>query len=430
MGSEIHRLASELWPINRSITGDGNRETLAIIKKHLPALKIFEVPTGTKVFDWTIPNEWRARNAWIKTPTGERICDFSKNNLHLVGYSTPIAETMSLEKLSKHLHSLPDQPTAIPYITSYYKERWGFCISEDQRQTLPEGDYEVFIDSELFEGSLTYGELLVKGSTDREVFLSTYICHPSMANNELSGPTVTTFLAKWIEGLTHRRYSYRIIFIPETIGSLTYLSRHLVDMQNKVFAGFVVNCVGDDRAYSFVPSRNGSTISDIVGKHVLKWIDSTFKAYKWTDRGGDERQYCAPHVDLPIAVLMRSAPAKYEEYHTSLDDLVNVVTPSGLEGGYHLFQRTLEAIEKNLYPSVKVFGEPQLGKRGLYPDLGTKNFGDDVHLLLDFISWSDGQHSIIDIAEICEVPVWDLYPLVERLVEHNLVELLDSQANK
>ena len=204
------------------------------------------------------------------------------------------------------MYSLPGQPHAIPYVTSYYEERWGFCLSEYERKTLIEGDYEVFIDSELFDGSLTYGELLIPGSSENEIFLSTYVCHPSMANNELSGPTVTAFLAKWIESLDDRRFSYRIVFIPETIGSITYLSKNIDVMKRNVVAGFNVSCVGDDRAYSFVPSRNGSTISDDVGRHVLKWIDKDFVEYKWADRGSDERQYCAPHVDLPIATLART----------------------------------------------------------------------------------------------------------------------------
>ena len=277
--------------------------------------------TGTQVFDWSIPKEWRVRKAWIKKPNGEIICDFSKNNLHLVGYSIPVQKKMSLSQLNEHLYSLPDQPTAIPYITSYYKERWGFCLTENERKTLVEGDYEVFIDSELFEGSLTYGELIIPGSLEKEIFLSTYICHPSMANNELSGPCVTTYIAKWIEDLKKRRFTYRIIFVPETIGSITYLSKNLDVMKKSIICGFNVSCIGDDRAYSFIPSRNGKTISDFVGRHILKWIDKNFVEYKWTDRGSDERQYCAPFIDLPVASIMRTKYGSYDEYHTSLDDL-------------------------------------------------------------------------------------------------------------
>lgn len=423
IGKSIHDFAAQLWPINRSITGNGVRRTLAEIQQHLPKLQIHEVPSGTEVFDWVVPKEWNVKAAWIKAPSGEKICDFSENNLHLVGYSTAHHQVMTLEDLSAHLYSLPEQPNAIPYITSYYQERWGFCLTEDQRQTLSEGEYEVFIDAELHEGSLTYGELIIAGTSEREVFLSTYVCHPSMANNELSGPTVTTFLAKYIQGLEDRKYTYRIVFIPETIGSITYLSRNLHEMKEKVIAGFNVSCVGDDRAYSFLPSRNGKTISDVVGKHVLKWIDKDFAEYKWADRGSDERQYCAPHIDLPIASLMRTKYGQYDEYHTSLDDLDHVVTPSGLEGGYNALRLAIEAIERNCRPSVKVLGEPQLGKRGLYPTLSTKTSGVQVWLMMDLITWSDGEHSLLEIAEICNVPIWDLYPIVDRLAEHDLLEL-------
>ena len=333
IGNEIHDFARQLWPINRSITGDGVRETLARIKTHIPNLAIHEVPSGTPVFDWTVPKEWRVNSAWIKTPSGEKICEFSKSNLHLVGYSTPIHKTMSLNELQSHLYSLPEQRNAIPYITSYYKERWGFCLTEEQRESLNDGEYEVFIDSELFDGSLTYGDAKFEGDTEEEVLLSTYVCHPSLANNELSGPTVVTYLAKWIASLKRRRYTYRLVFIPETIGSITYLSRNIDVLKNSIVAGFNVSCVGDDRNYSFLPSRRGDTLSDIVAKHVLGSLNKNYVRYQWTDRGSDERQYCAPLIDLPIASIMRTKYGEYDEYHTSLDDLETVVTPSGLGGG-------------------------------------------------------------------------------------------------
>jgi aminopeptidase-like protein len=275
LGNEIYQFARELFPINRSITGEGVRKTLQKISKHLPTLQIKSVPTGTKVFDWTVPKEWSVKEAYIITPSVEKICDFSKNNLHLVGYSIPFKGSVSLDELKKKLYTLQDQPDAIPYVTSYYKERWGFCITQNQYDTLENGTYKVVINSTLFDGELNYGELLIKGKSEEEIFLSTYICHPSMANNELSGPTVVTFLAKWLKEISETDYSYRIIFIPETIGSITYLSRNYQDMKKKIFAGFNVSCVGDDRAYSYVPSRNGNTISDLIAKHVLKWTDQT-----------------------------------------------------------------------------------------------------------------------------------------------------------
>ena len=429
LGVEIHKLAQRLWGINRSITGVGVRETLSVIKEFLPGLTINEVPTGTSVFDWTIPKEWSVNDAYIISPSGKKICSFKENNLHLVGYSTPIHTKLSLSELQNNLHSLPDQPTAIPYITSYYKERWGFCLTQQQRDSLEDGEYEVFIDSKLFDGSLTYGELLIKGKTDREIFISTYICHPSMANNELSGPTVTTFIAKWLSSWANNRYSYRFVFIPETIGSITYLSRNKDYLKANVFAGFNVTCIGDNRDYSYLPSRNGETISDTVAKHVLKYICPTYKSYKWTDRGSDERQYCSPGIDLPIASIMRTKYGKYDEYHTSLDDLIKVVTPEGLDGGYTALKSAIEALEANRYPKINVFGEPQLGKRGLYPTLSTKTKAVEVRLMMDLITWSDGSNSMLEIAELCDVPIWELYPIVKKLSDHQLLSLFDEPSS-
>lgn len=422
LGEQMHALARQLWPINRSLTGDGVRETLACLKsQHLPTLQVHEVPTGTAVFDWIVPREWSVREAYIRTPDGRRICDFQQNNLHLVGYSVPVRQTMSLAALNEHLHSLPDQPDAIPYVTSYYAEHWGFCLRHDQRLALEEGDYEVCIDARLFDGHLTYGELLIPGQSTEEVFLSTYVCHPSMANNELSGPCVTTFIARWLAALPDRRYSYRIVFVPETIGAITYLSRHLPLLQQRMIAGFNLTCIGDDRAYSYLPSRAGDTLSDTVARHVLRWIDPAYRSYPWRSRGSDERQYCAPGVDLPVASIMRSKYATYPEYHTSLDNLTDVVTPSGLAGGFVAVQRAIEAIERNVKPRMTVLCEPQLGRRGLYPTLSTTGSADGVQLLMELITWSDGRHTLIEIAERCDVPVWALYPLVDQLQAHGLM---------
>ncbi len=262
LGQEMLNFAKSLFPICRSITGEGVRKTLKQIKDIIPEMEINEVPSGTQVFDWTVPKEWNINDAYIIDPNGDKIVDFKNNNLHVVGYSVSVDQEISLEELQNHLYSLPDQTNAIPYITSYYQERWGFCLTEDQRKQLENGIYKVKIDSTLKEGSLTYGEVILPGETKQEIFISTYICHPSMANNELSGPVVTTFLLKWLKTLGKRKYTYRVIFIPETIGSITYLSKHLDEMKRNIFAGFNVTCIGDDRAYSFLPSRNENTISD------------------------------------------------------------------------------------------------------------------------------------------------------------------------
>lgn len=422
IGNQIHKFAKELWSINRSITGYGVRETLAKIKKeHLPYLNIKSVPSGAKVFDWVVPPEWHVSKAYIIAPDGKKICDFSVNNLHLVGYSIPFRGRMKLEELQKYLHSLPEQPNAIPYITSYYEERWGFCLTQEQRNALDDGEYEVVVDSKLFAGQLNYGELILPGKSDQEIFLSTYICHPSMANNELSGLTVATFLAKWLSELKIRRNTYRLIFIPETIGSIAYLSKNYIHLKKKVFAGFNISCVGDDRSYSYLPSRNGNTISDKVAKHVLKWTDPNYISYTWLDRGSDERQYCAPGIDLPIASISRTKYGEYPEYHTSLDNLDNVVTPKGLDGGYWALRRALELIENNNIYKANVLCEPQMGRRGLYPTLSKKNSGNQKNLIMNLLSYCDGENSLIDIAENINLPAWDLYESIKILISHDLI---------
>ena len=344
-GKDIYNLCEKLWPITRSITGSGVRETLGIIQQEIPDLTIHEVLTGTQCFDWEIPKEWNIRDAYIIDQNGNKVIDFKNSNLHVVSYSTPVNRTISLLELQQHLYSIPEQPNAIPYVTSYYQERWGFCLSENQRRALVEGDYQVCIDSELSNGSLTYGELIIPGKSKKEVFLSTYICHPSMANNELSGPTVTTYLAKWIQSQP-REYTYRIIFIPETIGSICYLSKNNEIMKKNVVAGYNVSCVGDDNAYSYLPSRNEKTISDKIALHVLKYTHPDFVKYTYLDRGSDERQYCSPGIDLPIASVMRTKYGAYKEYHTSLDNL-DYISAKGLFGAYEVLTKCIECIEKN-----------------------------------------------------------------------------------
>ena len=422
IGIDIHNFAKKLWKFNRSISGEGVRQTLETIKNdHLKNLNIVSVPSGIKVFDWETPLEWHVFKAYIITPAGNKICDFSVNNLHLVGYSHPFNGIMRLDELQKNLYSLPEQPSAIPYITSYYERRWGFCLTQKQRDVLVDGEYEVVIDSKHFAGQLNYGELILPGKTEQEIFLSTYVCHPSMANNELSGPTVATYLAKWLSDTKERYYTYRFVFIPETIGSITYLSKNYTHLKKKVIAGFNITCVGDDRSYSYLPSRNGNTISDKVAKHVLKWIEPNYKIYSWLDRGSDERQYCAPGIDLPIASILRSKYGQYPEYHTSLDDLDNVVTPKGLDGGYWALRRALELIENNNIYKANVLCEPQMGRRGLYPTLSKKSSGDQTRFIMNFLSYCDGGHTLIDIAEKINLPAWDLYESIETLISHDLI---------
>ena len=423
LGTSMHSLCAELFPICRSITGSGVRKTLSIIKGHLPNLTLHEVPSGTRCFDWVVPREWNIHDAAIIDQDGKRIVDFKESNLHIVGYSIPVNKTLPLEELDQHLHSLPDQPQAIPYVTSYYHERWGFCLRHDQRMRLKPGNYKVHIDSELSDGFLTYAELLLPGASAKEVFISSYICHPSMANNELSGPVVTTFLARWLAALPARRYTYRIVLIPETIGSIVYLSRHHAAMRENIVAGFNVTCIGDDRAYSYLPSRHGATLADQAALHTLQHLHPEFKRYSFLDRGSDERQYCSPGIDLPVCSVMRTKYGQYPEYHTSLDNL-DLVTPTGLFGGYDVLQKTIECIERNETLRTTVLCEPQMGRRGLYPTLSQKGSGSHARHTMNFLAYADGKRTALEIADIINVPLWELINTIERLKEEGILEVV------
>ncbi len=425
LGEEMHELCQELFPICRSITGNGFRQSLAILQKHVPGIKTIEVPTGTKCFDWEVPKEWNIKDAYIVTSSGNKICDFKQLNLNVVGYSTPVNKIVSLEELQEHLYSLPEQPDAIPYITSYYKERWGFCITQKEREQLTPGDYQVFIDSELKNGSLTYGELIIPGDSEKEIFISSYLCHPSMANNELSGPVVATFLSKWISELENRKYTYRIIIIPETIGSITYLSKNYQSLKRNVVAGFNITCIGDDRAYSYLPSRQANTLSDTTALHVLKHMQPQFISYSFLDRGSDERQYCSPGIDLPICSIMRTKYGCYPEYHTSLDDL-NLVTPAGLFGGYEVLKMAIECLEMDEFLSSTVLCEPQLGKRGLYPTISTKSSGSQVRDMMNFLAYCDGLSSSLEIAEKINVPLWELKDTIDKLKKEGVLKAVET----
>jgi aminopeptidase-like protein len=420
-GKDIYNLCEKLWPITRSITGSGVRETLGIIQQEIPDLTIHEVLTGTQCFDWEIPKEWNIRDAYIIDQNGNKVIDFKNSNLHVVSYSTPVNRTISLLELQQHLYSIPEQPNAIPYVTSYYQERWGFCLSENQRRALVEGDYQVCIDSELSNGSLTYGELIIPGKSKKEVFLSTYICHPSMANNELSGPTVTTYLAKWIQSQP-REYTYRIIFIPETIGSICYLSKNNEIMKKNVVAGYNVSCVGDDNAYSYLPSRNEKTISDKIALHVLKYTHPDFVKYTYLDRGSDERQYCSPGIDLPIASVMRTKYGAYKEYHTSLDNL-DYISAKGLFGAYEVLTKCIECIEKNKTYKTTTLCEPQMGRRNLRPTLGAgTNMTSNVMLMSNILAYADGSNDVLDIAEKLNIPMFEMFENIEILVKEGLLK--------
>ncbi len=403
VGSTLHEWATDLFPICRSLTGDGVRETLGYLKGLLPEMDIKEIPSGTQVNDWVVPDEWNIKEAYVETLDGLRVIDFANSNLHVMGYSVPVDQVISLDELRNHLHTLPEQPTAIPYVTSYYSKNWGFCLAHEDLAKLIEPMYRVVIDSVLAPGAMTYGEVVLPGQTSEEVLLSTYMCHPSMANNELSGPVVMTALGRWLKSRPSMKYTYRLLFVPETIGSVAYISKNLDPLKRNVIAGWVLTCIGDDRAYSYVPSRLGDTLADRVSEAVLRTLDEPVLRYSFLERGSDERQWCAPGVDLPVASLMRSKYGKYPEYHTSLDDL-KLVTPDGLQGGLDMMVAAINLIEMNDTWCVTTLGEPQLGKRGLYPNVSSKNSGRAVRNMMNVIAYSDGLHDALEISELVGLP--------------------------
>lgn len=398
---EIERYFDRLWPIMRSIMGPGVRESHEILKEIIP-LEQFEVPTGTEVFDWEVPQEWRFKEAYVITPDGRKILDASINTLHLVNYSTPFRGTVTRQELENHLHSCPDLPEAIPYVTSYYSPVWGFCISQNERNQLPDGEYQVIIDTELVDGSLTLSECVLPGETGQEVFFSAYTCHPSLANNELSGPLVAAFLYRRLAALPRRRMTYRFAFTTETIGTLCYLHKRGELLKERMIAGYLFSCIGDSGAFTYKGSQKENTLSDRAATYVLNKTSVSppkFVAFDPVD-GSDDRQYCSPGFDLPIGTISRTMYNQYPEYHTSLDNKDYVSFKALSESVDTCFDicRTLEA--NAIYERVNPHGEPRLGKRGLYPEMRIKQELDEmVSAMLWVCNMANGSHDLLSIAE-------------------------------
>lgn len=395
-GDDMHRLISDLYPICRSITGEGVRATLRRLQEEI-RLEVTEVPSGVQVFDWTVPQEWNIRDAYIKDSQGNRIVDFQKSNLHVLNYSIPIQATFSLEQLKPHLYTLPEHPDWIPYHTSYYEENWGFCLAHNQYLSLADDSYEVSIDSTLEDGSLTYGEYVLPGRTEEEVLISCHVCHPSLCNDNLSGIAVAVSLAKYLES-RDLRYTYRFLFIPASIGAITWLAKNFRDLK-KIRHGLVLSCLGDASGFTYKRSRRGTAEIDRAMELALRFHGSAYQIEDFAPYGFDERQFCSPGLNLPVGCFSRSMYDRVPEYHTSADNL-DFVKSHQLAGALSLCTAVFDILENNkTYCNQKPYGEPQLGKRGLYRSIGGDNIEDENLARLWVLNLSDGEHALLDIAE-------------------------------
>lgn len=415
----MHQLMAELYPICRSITGDGVRESFRCLQKHIP-LTIHEVPTGTQVFDWTVPREWNVRDAYVKNANGDKVIDFQQCNLHLLNYSVPIQQKMSLTALRSHLFSLPEQPTLVPYRTAYYQENWGFCVSDNVLQNLADGEYEVYIDTTLADGHLSYGEYYLPGETEEEVLISCHSCHPALCNDNLSGLALTTFLAQHLQ-TEPRHYSYRFLFIPGTIGSITWLSLHETQAA-KIKHGLVVACVGDPGHVHYKRSRQGNAEIDRAVVHVLQQAGQPYEILDFSPYGYDERQYCSPGFNLPVGSLTRTPHGRFPQYHTSADNL-DFVQPQYLADSLALYCVVCDLLENNRrYLNTNPKCEPQLGRRGLYSVFGgNKETKTDELAMLWVLNLSDGDYSLLDIAEKSGLPFAQISRVAAVLAQHGLL---------
>jgi aminopeptidase-like protein len=426
-GREAYDVISRLYPICRSITGDGVRQTLRMLQGVIP-VAVHEVPTGTRAFDWTVPKEWNIRGAYIKDAHGKTIVDFDNCNLHVVGYSVPIRQRVSLDELKEHTFTLPLHPNWIPYRTSYYKETWGFCLSDAQLCALCDGYYEVCIDSTLEDGHLTYGEYFIPGSTDDEILISVHVCHPSLANDNLSGVAVAALLARELQQHSPWRYSYRFLFIPGTIGSITWLALN-ESRVNRIKHGVILACVGDKGPVTYKKSRKGNAEVDRAILTVLKDAGEPYSIVEFSPYGYDERQFCSPGFDLSVGCLMRTPHGQFPEYHTSADNL-ELVDPYSLAHTFRTCMRLFDILEKNdVYINLNPKCEPQLGRRGLYNTIGGATNGKAFELaMLWVLNQSDGTTSLLDIAERSDLPFSSISRAADALVTHGLLRRVNASA--
>jgi len=423
MEKQLEKYFDALWPICRSITGNGLRESFKILQEIIP-FELIEVPTGTQVLDWKIPKEWNIKDAYMITPEGKKICDFKVNNLHLINYSMPVNKSISWEELLPFLHTLPAKPDAIPYLTTYYKETWGFCLTHKEFEQLPHaGTYQIVIDSTLEDGALTYGQCILKGNSEEEILFSSYLCHPSMANNELSGPLALAFLYQELSKIEHRKYTYRFVLAPETIGIIAFLAAYGQKLKSTIKAGYVLTCCGDSGKITYQLSKRADTIADGMMQHFLqtKYIHSNVRDFRVG--GSDERQYCSPGFNFPVGTIMRTPYKIYPEYHTSLDNK-SVMDFKALKEIIDLLVDVSKGMEMNMaIEPGHLYGEPMLGKRNLYPDKGGAGImSEDLMFLLSMITMSEMQHSPLEIANRLEANILDLEKALQIALREGLVK--------
>jgi aminopeptidase-like protein len=417
---------NKLFPICRSITGRGIENTLKIIKKEFSELKIYKIRSGKKVFDWKIPPQWEINDAYILDKNKKKIIDFKKNNLHVVGYSHKINKNIKLDGLLKKIHSLPNQPLAIPYCTSYYKKYWGFCAADKQKKDLKKNysnndQFKVVIKSKLIKGYLKYGELLIKGKSKQEILISTYICHPSMANNELSGPIVSMSLINFFLKKKKLTKTLRFIFIPETIGSIAFLNKNLEYLKSNLIGGYNLTCIGDDRMHSCMLTKYKNSLSDHSLIEAYKKLKIKFKVFSFLKRGSDERQYNSPGIDLPVSSIFRSKYSEYPEYHTSLDNF-NLVTKKGIKGGFLVAKTAIEILLNKKIPKNKFLCEPNMGKRRLYPTLSNNKVNQSTKDIMNFLAYADGKNDIENISKYINKSYLATNKIYDFLIKNNLIE--------